>query len=129
DILPSARLAEALDLDREDGSTRRSYGLDRDYPKEREGRTYLDRFLLARRLIEAGARCVTLACSRWPFGRMLKGDYNWDWHKDLFNEARGALPLLDLGLSALIEDLNQRGLLDDVAVVVWGEFGRTPRIN
>jgi uncharacterized protein (DUF1501 family) len=60
---------------------------------------------------------------------MLRGDYNWDWHKDLFNEARGALPLLDLGLSALIQDLDQRGMLDDVAVVVWGEFGRTPKIN
>jgi hypothetical protein len=60
---------------------------------------------------------------------MLKGDYNWDWHKDLFNEARGALPLLDIGLSALIEDLAAHALLDDVAVVAWGEFGRTPKIN
>ena len=41
---------------------------------------------------------------------MLKGDYNWDWHKDLFNEARGTLPLFDLGLSALIGDLEDRGL-------------------
>ncbi len=108
---------------------RSRYGLDRDYPDEREGKTLLDQFLLARRVIEAGARCVTLAFSRWPFGRMLRGDYNWDWHKDLFPEARGALPLLDLGLSALIQDLDERGLLDDVAVVVWGEFGRTPKIN
>jgi hypothetical protein len=129
DILTSPRLAEALDLDREDASTRRRYGLDRDYPKERGGRIYLDRFLLARRLIEAGARCVTLAFSRNPFGRMLKGDYNWDWHKDLFNEARGTLPLFDLGLSALIGDLEDRGLLDETLVVAWGEFGRTPRIN
>src|SRR6185503_5366235 len=129
EILTSPRLARALDLDREDASTRRRYGLDRDFPKERGGKTYLDRFLLARRLIEAGARCVTLAFSRSPFGRMLKGDYNWDWHKDLFTEARGALPLLDLGLSALIQDLSERGMLDDIAVVVWGEFGRTPRIN
>ena len=89
----------------------------------------LDQFLLARRVIEAGARCVTLAFSRWPFGRMLQGDYNWDWHKDNFNEARGALPLFDLGMSALIRDLEERGLLDDVAVVAWGEFGRTPKIN
>jgi len=129
DILTSSRLAEALDLDREDVSTRRRYGLDREYPKEREGKTYLDRFLLARRVIEAGARCVTLAFSRSPFGRMVKGDYNWDWHKDLFNEARGTLPLFDLGLSALIGDLEDRGLLDDILVVAWGEFGRTPRIN
>lgn len=129
DVLTSSRLANALDLSREDSRNRGRYGLDRAYPDEREGRHYLDQFLLARRVIEAGARCVTLAFSRWPFGRMLQGDYNWDWHRDLFMEARGALPLFDLGLSALIGDLDQRGLLEDVAVVVWGEFGRTPRIN
>ena len=129
EVLTSSKLAEALDLSREDKAVRSRYGLDRSYPKEREGKTLLDQFLLARRVIEAGARCVTLAFCRWPFGRMLRGDYNWDWHKDLFNEARGALPLLDLGLSALIQDLDQRGLLDDIAVVVWGEFGRTPKIN
>jgi len=129
EVLTSARLAEALDLSREDDTTRARYGLDRQYPGEREGKTLLDQFLLARRVIEAGARCVTLAFSRWPFGRMLQGDYNWDWHKDNFNEARGALPLFDLGLSALIEDLSERNLLDDVIVVAWGEFGRTPKIN
>jgi hypothetical protein len=129
DVLASPRLAEALDLSRESERVRSRYGLTRSFPNEREGKTYLDQFLLARRVIEAGARCVTLAFCRWPFGRMLRGDYNWDWHKDLFNEARGALPLLDLGLSALIEDLDQCGMLDDVAVVVWGEFGRTPKIN
>jgi uncharacterized protein (DUF1501 family) len=129
EVLTSPRLAEALDLTRENNTVRRRYGLDRSYPSEREGRTLLDQFLLARRVIQAGARCVTLAFCRWPFGRMLKGDYNWDWHKDLFNEARGALPLLDLGLSGLIEDLAAHDLLDDVAVVVWGEFGRTPKIN
>ena len=129
EVLTSSKLAEALDLTREDKAVRSRYGLDRSYPNERQGKTLLDQFLLARRVIEAGARCVTLAFCRWPFGRMLRGDYNWDWHKDLFNEARGALPLLDLGLSGLIQDLNQRGMLDDVAVVVWGEFGRTPKIN
>jgi hypothetical protein len=129
EVLTSPRLAEAIDLSREDARVRHRYGLDRSYPLEREGKTLLDQFLLARRVIEAGARCVTLAFCRWPFGRMLKGDYNWDWHRDLFNEARGALPLFDLGLSALIQDLNERGLLDDIAVVAWGEFGRTPKIN
>jgi len=128
-LLTSPRLAEALDLSREDQAVRSRYGLDRSYPGEREGKTLLDQFLLARRVIEAGARCVTLAFCRWPFGRMLKGDYNWDWHKDLFAEARGTLPLFDLGMSALIQDLDERGLLDDIAVVAWGEFGRTPKIN
>lgn len=129
EVLTSPRLAEALDLSREDSRARRRYGLDVGYPHERQGKTLLDQFLLARRVIEAGARCVTLAFTRWPFGRMLAGDYNWDWHKDNFNEARGTLPLFDLGLSALIEDLNERGILDDVAVVAWGEFGRSPKIN
>lgn len=129
DVLTSPRLAEALDLSREDEAVKKRYGLDRTHPQERGGKTLLDQFLLARRVIEAGARCVTLAFSRWPFGRMLQGDYNWDWHKDNFNEGRGALPLLDLGLSALIGDLSDRGLLDDIAVVSWGEFGRTPKIN
>ena len=72
---------------------------------------------------------MTLSFSRWPFGRMSQGDYNWDWHTDCFGEARGALPLFDLGLSTLIKDLDQRGLLDEIAIVAWGEFGRTPRIN
>ncbi|MEX2286872.1 MAG: DUF1501 domain-containing protein [Planctomycetaceae bacterium] len=129
EVITSRRLAEALDLSREDAAARSRYGLDRAYPHEREGRTLLDQFLLARRAIEAGARCVTLAFSRWPFGRMLQGDYNWDWHKDNFGEARATLPLFDLGLSALIDDLDDRGLLKEIAVVVWGEFGRTPKIN
>ncbi|MBX3438864.1 MAG: DUF1501 domain-containing protein [Planctomycetaceae bacterium] len=129
DVLTSSRLAEALDLTREDRSTQTRYGLDRDYPQEREGKTLLDQFLLARRVIEAGARCVTLAFSRWPFGRMLQGDYNWDWHANIFPEARGCLPLLDVGLSALLWDLERRGLLEEIAVIVWGEFGRTPKIN
>jgi hypothetical protein len=129
EVLTAPRLAEALDLGREDAAGRAHYGLDRAYPGERAGRTLLDQFLLARRVIEAGARCVTLAFSRWPFGRMLRGDYNWDWHKDLFAQARATLPLFDLGLSALIGDLEARGLLNDVAVVAWGEFGRTPKIN
>ncbi|MDB5386523.1 MAG: hypothetical protein JWM11_2169 [Planctomycetaceae bacterium] len=129
EVLTSPRLAEALDLSREDKATRGRYGLNVDYPNERQGKTFLDQFLLARRVIEAGARCVTLAFTRWPFGRMLAGDYNWDWHKDNFNEARGTLPLFDLGISALIQDLQERGILDDVAVVAWGEFGRSPKIN
>ncbi len=73
--------------------------------------------MLARRLVEAGARCVTLAFSRW------------DHHGGNFPALRQDLPLLDQGVSALIEDLQQRGLDKDVSVVVWGEFGRTPKIN
>ncbi|MFP6604686.1 MAG: DUF1501 domain-containing protein, partial [Pirellulaceae bacterium] len=75
-------------------------------------------FLMARRLVEAGCRVVTL-----NFGR-------WDFHSNNFSEARNThLPYFDQALSALIEDIYQRGLGDDVSVVAWGEFGRTPRIN
>jgi uncharacterized protein (DUF1501 family) len=77
----------------------------------------LDQFLMARRLVEAGARCVTLGFSRW------------DWHGNNFGRARTDFPLLDQGITALVQDLHDRGLSDDVSVVVWGEFGRTPKIN
>ena len=72
---------------------------------------------MARRLIEAGARCVSLAFSRW------------DWHGGNFKRGREDFPMLDQALTALVEDLDQRGMLDDTSIVVWGEFGRTPKIN
>ena len=126
DVLASGRLATAMDLSQEDESTRNLYGIDAANPPKRGGGKMLDQFLLARRVIEAGARCVTLVFTRYPYGRMLKGDYNWDWHKENFMEARETLPLLDIGVSALITDLKQRGLLDDTLVVWGGEFGRLP---
>src|SRR5205814_2297508 len=88
-------------------------------PKNRDdgGPKLMEHMLIARRLVEAGARCVTLAFSRW------------DHHGDNFGALRQDLPLLDQGVSALVDDLHQRGLDKDVTVVVWGEFGRTPVIN
>jgi uncharacterized protein (DUF1501 family) len=77
----------------------------------------LDNVLIARRLVSAGVRCVTLAFSRW------------DWHGGNFNRARQDMPMLDQGVTALVEDLHARGMDKDVSVVVWGEFGRTPKIN
>jgi uncharacterized protein (DUF1501 family) len=80
----------------------------------------VENFCIARRLVEAGARYVSLNYSRW------------DWHGgDGMNypRSREEFPLLDQGLSALISDLHERGLDKDVSVVVWGEFGRTPKIN
>ncbi|MFP6752945.1 MAG: DUF1501 domain-containing protein, partial [Pirellulaceae bacterium] len=78
----------------------------------------LEQFLMARRLIEAGVRVVTL-----NFGR-------WDFHSNNHSELKNThLPWFDQGLSALIDDIYQRGMADDVAVVAWGEFGRTPQIN
>ena len=118
DILTSSRLADALDLSREDRAIRERYG--KGFP-QRYGDgapRNLEHFLLARRLVEAGARVVTL-----NFGR-------WDFHSKNFSEAKNThLPYFDRGLSTLIEDLHERGMSDDVAVVAWGEFGRTPKIN
>jgi hypothetical protein len=122
-ILTSSKLAEALDLEREDRAVRERYG-----SGSREPAGYGDAgpimneyFLTARRLVEAGVRCVTVAYGRW------------DWHGQpygtTFDNARHHLPILDQGLSALLEDLQHRGLDRDVSVIVWGEFGRTPRIN
>jgi hypothetical protein len=116
-VLTSSKLLEALDLQKEDQRVVESYG--KGDPKNRDdgGPKLMEQFLMARRLVEAGARCVTLAFSRW------------DHHGDNFGALRQDLPLLDQGLSALVEDLHQRGLDKDVSVVVWGEFGRTPTIN
>jgi hypothetical protein len=116
-ILTSSKLLEALDVEKEDRKVRESYG--KGDPKNRDdgGPKMMEHMLIARRLVEAGARCVTLAFSRW------------DHHGDNFGALRQDLPLLDRGVSALLEDLHQRGLDKDVSVVVWGEFGRTPTIN
>ncbi len=116
-ILTSSRLAEALDLSKEDPKLVERYG--KGDPKHRADGApkMLESFLMARRLVEAGARCVTLNFSRW------------DWHGGNFTRARQDLPMLDQGVTALVEDLHQRGLDKDVSVVVWGEFGRTPKIN
>jgi len=118
DILTSSRLAKALDVSDEPESVRERYGKG-DPNRFGDGAPRnLEHFLVARRLVEAGARVVTL-----NFGR-------WDFHSDNFNGMRDThLPQFDQGLSALIEDLHARGLDKDVAVVAWGEFGRTPLIN
>ena len=76
-----------------------------------------DQLLMACRLVEAGARCVTVA---YGF---------WDTHGGNFRYLKQHLPLFDKGISALIEDVYDRGLDRDVTVLVWGEFGRTPKIN
>lgn len=128
-ILTSSRLADALDIRREDSHVCQRYGFDAAAPPVHGGPELLKQFLVARRLVEAGVRCVTLAFSQWPLERMSRGGFNWDWHTENFQNARQTLPLLDAGLSALVEDLSDRGLDRDVSVVVWGEFGRTPKIN
>jgi hypothetical protein len=117
DVLTSSRLADAFDLSKEDPRTVARYGKGSEAYQDDGPWARLDQFLMARRLVEAGARCVTLA-----FGR-------WDWHGSTFKRSRENFPNLDQGVSALVEDLHARGLDQDVSVVVWGEFGRTPKIN
>jgi hypothetical protein len=119
-ILSSSRLVEALDLSREPASVRERYGQDdpQCLPYSNLGyQAHMSKFLAARRLVEAGARCVTIAFA------------DFDWHGANFTNGRKVIPLLDQGLAALVTDLHERGLDQDVSVVVWGEFGRTPQIN
>ncbi len=104
DIVTSGTIRKALDLDQEDPKVRDRYGK-------------ATQFLTARRLVEAGVGCVTLAIG------------GWDTHGDNFRTMRRQLPDVDQAVSALVEDLYARGLDQDVVVVMWGEFGRTPRIN
>jgi hypothetical protein len=116
-LLTSSELAHALNLENEDPKVRERYGKGDPRNVGDGAPRNLEHFLLARRLVEAGARCVTL-----NFGR-------WDFHSKNFSGMRSHAPLFDQGLSALITDLEERGMLDDTLVVAWGEFGRTPMIN
>lgn len=129
DLLTSSRMTEALDVQKESPEVRALYGIPDDSPPVNGGGKLLESFLAARRLIDMGVRCVTLAFSQWPLERESRGGHNWDWHTGNFVKARKTLPMLDQGLAALIEDLTKSGRIDDVSIVVWGEFGRSPRIN
>jgi len=119
EVLTSSKLVEALDLEREHPAIRDRYGRGSSRPAfgEDAGPLWNDQFLMARRLVEAGVRCVTLS-----FG-------SWDRHHSCFSRVRPQAEKLDQGITALVEDLHARGLQDDVSVIAWGEFGRTPRIN
>lgn len=118
DILSSSRLLDALDVTKEDPRIVARYGDGKPYNYQYDGApTANDHLLIARRLVEAGVRCVTLS-----FGR-------WDSHGKNFDLVRDHGAKLDQCLTALVDDLAERGLLDDTTVIAWGEFGRTPRIN
>lgn len=122
-VLTSSRLIEALDLSREDPRTVDRYGTgDPKIAIDGNGAPRVPQsFLAARRLVEAGARVVTLNYSKW------------DWHGhpygSCFDRCREDLEVFDRAFSALLEDLHARGLEQDVTVAVWGDFGRTPKIN
>jgi len=118
DVLTSSKLLDALDLSKEDPKILERYGNGKPYHYQYDGApTVNEHLLIARRLVEVGVRVVTLS-----FGR-------WDSHIKNFDLVRDHGGKLDQSLSALIEDLSVRGMLDDVTVIVWGEFGRTPRVN
>ncbi|HEV3203102.1 MAG TPA: DUF1501 domain-containing protein [Gemmataceae bacterium] len=104
DMIASGAVRKALDLTRED-------------PRIRDRYKGAEQFLTARRLIEAGAGCVTLAIG------------GWDTHGDNFKTLKRQLPDVDRGIANLIQDLHCRGMENDVVTVMWGEFGRTPKIN
>jgi len=121
-ILSSNKARDAFDLDAEPREIRERYGFMPAFDPKASDRcgapAWSQRILLARRLVEAGVRIVTVDL-RW-----------WDTHVKGFESLRlGFLPRWDRAYSALIEDLDQRGLLDTTLVVGWGEFGRTPRVN
>lgn len=117
-VLTSSKLLDALDLSKEHPRVRDRYGDGKPYNFQYDGApTCNDQLLMARRLVEAGVRCVNLSYGRW------------DSHGDNFGLMRDHGPKLDQCVSALVDDLDERGMLGDVTVIVWGEFGRTPRIN
>ncbi|TWT98188.1 hypothetical protein Pla108_23450 [Botrimarina colliarenosi] len=107
ELIGSVDAREAFNLKKEDDKTRDRYG------RNQAGQ----RMLLARRLVEAGARFVTLS-----YG-------GWDHHQNITGSVRRLLPAFDQGFATLIADLDERGLLDDTLVMVSSEFGRTPKIN
>ena len=117
-VLNSSKLVDALDVSKEDPKIRAKYGTGKPFKYQYDGApTDNENLLIARRLVEAGVRSVTLTYGRW------------DSHGANFDLVRDHGSKLDQCVSALVDDLDEKGMLDDVLVVVWGEFGRTPKIN
>jgi hypothetical protein len=106
-LISSPKAREAFDIEKEPAPLRDAYGRN----------TAGQRLLMARRLVEAGVRMVTLT-----YG-------GWDMHNSITPSMRNQMPALDQGLATLITDLDQRGLLSSTLVMVSSEFGRTPKIN
>jgi hypothetical protein len=120
-ILTSGRFAAALDLSKEPAKSLERYTLaasndaDRFYTSD-DG-TAVRKLLLARRLLEAGVRCVSVSFS------------DFDTHSKNFPRLRQMMPIVDHALYTFVTDLEERGMLNHVSIVVWGEFGRTPKVN
>ncbi len=130
DLILSSRARDAFDLSKEPEEVLKRYGKRDDkftyVGKEPDSIWDSQKFLLARRLVEAGVPVVTLRMGLWDHhGNVIQqvGGVSI-WHS-----LRSALPLLDRSIHALVTDLHERGLDKEVMVLVWGEFGRTPKIN
>ncbi len=104
EMVTAGVVRDALDIRKED-------------PKVVERYKGVESFLTARRLVEAGVGCVTLSIG------------GWDTHGQNFTQLKRQLPIVDRGIANLIQDLHDRGMQDDVVTVMWGEFGRTPKVN
>ena len=119
DLMSSGKARQAFAIDQEPDEVRQRYG------KNRWGQSVL----LARRLVEAGVRLVHVQWPREPGDNAVDNPL-WDTHAQNFDRLEDVLcPIFDVGFTALIEDLKQRGMLDETLVVAIGEFGRTPKIN
>ncbi len=128
EIVTSPKAREAFDVSKEPEAVRRRYApKDAKYTYGNDPKPTNpwpgDKFLLARRLVEAGVSVVTLRVGTWDYHGKTSGTGN------IFTGLRTQLPLLDQSIHALVTDLHERGLAKDVAVLVWGEFGRTPKVN
>jgi uncharacterized protein (DUF1501 family) len=104
EMVTAGVVRDALDIKKED-------------PKTVERYKGVESFLTARRLVEAGVGCVTLSIG------------GWDTHGQNFSTLKRQLPQVDKGIANLIQDLHDRGMAEDVVTVMWGEFGRTPKVN
>jgi hypothetical protein len=127
DMILSPKARDAFDLAKESPRTRDHYGVGGKYIYGNAPVPTLhwpaDKFLLARRLVEAGVSVVTLRVGTWDYHGTTSGTGN------IFTGLRSQLPLLDRSVYALVTDLHERGLDKEVGVLVWGEFGRTPKVN
>jgi hypothetical protein len=130
DIITSPKAREAFDLTLESPRLRNQYGLKNEMftyvGKAPDSYWYPQNFLLARRLVEAGVPVVTLRAGLWDHhGNVIQQVGGASiWHS-----LKSALPLLDRSIHTLVTDLHERGLEKEVMVLVWGEFGRTPKIS